>query len=128
LNPRGDGPFQVPEKINDNAYKLDLPSEYGNISATFNVVDLYSFDAGNISESRTNPSEEGENDRDATNPSRDPLNGIGGPMNKSKSKRMNQALQGLIIKINEKEIQHASVVAPNWVTFLQLDQDALSPT
>lgn len=49
-------------------------------------------------------------------------------MNKSKSKRMNQALQGLIIKINEKEIQHASEAAPNWVTFLQLDQDALSPT
>ena len=67
-------------------------------------------------------------DRDATNPSGDPLNGIGGPMNKSKSKRMNQALQGLIIKINEKEIQHASEVAPNWVTFLQLDQDALSLT
>ena len=41
---------------------------------------------------------------------------------------MNQALQGLIIKINEKEIQHASEAAPNWVTFLQFDQDALSPT
>uniref|UniRef100_A0A2N9F6W3 Uncharacterized protein n=1 Tax=Fagus sylvatica TaxID=28930 RepID=A0A2N9F6W3_FAGSY len=26
LHPRGDGPFQVLERINDNAYKLDLPS------------------------------------------------------------------------------------------------------
>ena len=39
LHPRGDGPFQVLERINDNAYKLDLPGEY-NISATFNVFDL----------------------------------------------------------------------------------------
>ncbi|XP_019435361.1 PREDICTED: uncharacterized protein LOC109341845, partial [Lupinus angustifolius] len=44
LQPRGDGPFQVLERINNNAYKLDLPSEYGNISATFNVADLTFFD------------------------------------------------------------------------------------
>ena len=43
LQPRGDGPFQVLEKINDNAYKIDLPSEY-NVSATFNVSDLSLFD------------------------------------------------------------------------------------
>ena len=35
FQPRRDGPSQVLEKINDNAYKLDLPREYGNISATF---------------------------------------------------------------------------------------------
>eukprot|EP00256_Glycine_max_P068574 XP_025983169.1 uncharacterized protein LOC113000711 [Glycine max] len=44
LQPRGDGPFQVLEKINDNAYKIDLPNEY-NVSATFNVSDLSLFDA-----------------------------------------------------------------------------------
>ena len=31
LNPRGDGPFQVLERINDNAYKIDLLGEY-NVS------------------------------------------------------------------------------------------------
>ena len=42
LLPRGDGPFQVLERINDNAYRLDLPGEY-NVSATFNVADFESF-------------------------------------------------------------------------------------
>ncbi|KAH9648161.1 WD REPEATS REGION domain-containing protein [Citrus sinensis] len=42
LLPKGDGPFQVVARINDNAYKLDLPGEY-NVSATFNVSDLYPF-------------------------------------------------------------------------------------
>ena len=40
---KGDGPFQVVARINDNAYKLDLPGEY-NVSATFNVFDLSPFD------------------------------------------------------------------------------------
>ena len=39
LQPRGNGPFQVLERINDNAYKIDLPGEY-NVSSTFNVSDL----------------------------------------------------------------------------------------
>ena len=60
LLPRGDGPFQVLEHINDNAYKIDLPGKYG-VSATFNFVDLSPFDVGDGWDSRTNPSQEGEN-------------------------------------------------------------------
>ena len=64
LLPRGDGPFQVLERINDNAYKLDLPGEY-NVSATFNVSDLSLFDVGD--DLRINPSQEEGNDESITN-------------------------------------------------------------
>ena len=56
---RGDGPFQVLERINDNAYKLDLSDEY-NVSATFNVIDLSPFDVGD--DLRTNSFQEEGND------------------------------------------------------------------
>jgi hypothetical protein len=59
LLPWGDGPFEVVERINDNAYKLDLPGEYG-VSGSFNVADLSPFDVGD--DLRANPSQEGEND------------------------------------------------------------------
>jgi len=39
LLPRSDGPFEVLEKINPNAYKVAFLGEYG-VSATFNVADL----------------------------------------------------------------------------------------
>nr|XP_027071864.1 uncharacterized protein LOC113696686 [Coffea arabica] len=61
LQPWGDGPFQVLEHINDNAYKLDLPGEYG-VSATFNVSDLAPFDADEAFDLRANPSQEEGND------------------------------------------------------------------
>jgi len=44
LSPRGGGPFQILERINNNAYKLDWPGQYG-VSATFNIFDLSPFDA-----------------------------------------------------------------------------------
>ena len=59
LMPRGDGPFQVLKRINDNAYKIDLPGEY-QVSATFNVSDLSPCDVG--SDSRKNPLEGGGDD------------------------------------------------------------------
>ena len=39
LMPHADGPFKVLEKINDNAYKLELPVDFG-VSPTFNIADL----------------------------------------------------------------------------------------
>ncbi|XP_057997280.1 uncharacterized protein LOC131176296 [Hevea brasiliensis] len=62
LHPRSDGPFQVLERINNNAYKIELPSDYG-VSNTFNVTDLTSF-LGSEMNSRTNSSQVGEDDED----------------------------------------------------------------
>jgi len=39
LMPCSDGPFEILGKIGPNAYKVDLPGEYG-VLATFNVADL----------------------------------------------------------------------------------------
>ena len=71
-------------------------------------------DVGNESYSTTNPFEEGGNDGGVTSPPNDHLHGIRGPMTRSKTKRMKQALQGLILKIKEKEDQCELRVAPNW--------------
>ena len=46
LMPRGDEPFQVLAKINDNTYKIDLSGK-NNVSNTFNVCDLSLYDADN---------------------------------------------------------------------------------
>jgi hypothetical protein len=39
LMPRAKGSFKIIEKINDNAYKLDLPPEFG-VSPTFKILDF----------------------------------------------------------------------------------------
>ncbi|KAL5570195.1 hypothetical protein UlMin_026770 [Ulmus minor] len=95
LQPRGDGPFQVLARINDNAYKLDLPGEY-NVSATFNVTDLSPFDVGD--DLRTNPFQEGGDDvsqvPQAT--SKEPLQLPVGPITRSRAKKFQQTLNGLI--------------------------------
>jgi hypothetical protein len=39
LMPRADGPFKILEKINENAYKLDLPTDF-EVSTTFNIANL----------------------------------------------------------------------------------------
>ncbi|XP_010266741.1 PREDICTED: uncharacterized protein LOC104604176 [Nelumbo nucifera] len=138
LQPRGDGHFQVLEKINDNAYKLDLPSNYGNVSATFNIADLSLFDVG---DSMMNPFEEGGINGDrgvgqmaqANIPkySQDPLQGIGCPMTRARKKMMKEALQGLIMEVHDKEtvleysktVLEVSKASPRIITYLYLQDD-----
>ena len=63
LNPRGDGPFKVLKRINDNAYVIDIPTSKYLVSNTFNVSDLspYHGDEENI-EPRTTISQGGGDD------------------------------------------------------------------
>jgi hypothetical protein len=61
LQPCGDGSFQVVERINNNAYKIDLSSEY-DVNATFNVAELTLFELG--LSLRSNPFEERDDDID----------------------------------------------------------------
>ena len=95
LHSRGDGPFQVLKRINDNAYKLDLLGEY-NISITFNVFDLSPFDVGD--DSRMNPFKEKGNDENQQ-AFKDALHVPVGPITKARSKKIKEALNGLIQEI-----------------------------
>jgi hypothetical protein len=80
--PRGDGHFQIIERINDNAYKVDLPGEYGVI-ATFNVVNLSLFDVGD--DSRLNHFE--KRGDDAIQAPKDPLEVLVGSVTMLRAKR-----------------------------------------
>jgi hypothetical protein len=62
--PHAAGPFKVLEKINDDAYRLELPTDFG-VSPMFNISDLRPY-LGKEDEmpSRTTPIQEGEDGED----------------------------------------------------------------
>nr|GEY65672.1 hypothetical protein [Tanacetum cinerariifolium] len=68
LKPRKDGPFHVIKKINDNGYKIETPGHY-NVSATFNVADLFPYtgDSDDEPDSWSSLFQEGEDDAFAVN-------------------------------------------------------------
>jgi hypothetical protein len=60
-------PFKILAKINDNAYKLELPPEFG-VSPTFNISDLHPyFREEDEMPSRTTSMQEGEDDENISN-------------------------------------------------------------
>ena len=93
LLPRGGGPFQVIKRINDNVYKLDLPSKY-DVSATFNVTDLSSSDVGD--NLKANPFQEEGNDGDQGTASKDLVQVPIGPVTRARAKKFKDVLNGLI--------------------------------
>jgi hypothetical protein len=105
LHPRGGGPFQVVEKINNNAYRIDLQGEH-HVSSTFNVCDLSPFDVGTLDvDSRSNPLYGGEDDVDldaqrlveVEDIEEDPKRTLGeGPLTRSKKKKMEALVHDLL--------------------------------
>ena len=98
LMPRADGPFKVLEKINDNAYKLDLPAEFG-VSPTFNIADLKPYlGEEDEFESRTPQMQEGEDDEDintndTSTPTRVP---VPGPITRARARHINHQVSSLL--------------------------------
>jgi hypothetical protein len=120
LMPRGDGPFRVLTKINDNAYKIDLPLSYG-VRNTFNVADLLPYTCEDTSESRMTPFQGEEDDtttplsntlrppRHTTStqvqPTSSPTQAFDGPITRSRAKKLQQELHALLyeFKLNTNE-------------------------
>ena len=61
LQPRADEPFKIIHKINGNAYKVELPSDYG-VSTTFNASHLSPYEDDEPLDLRTRPFQPREDD------------------------------------------------------------------
>ena len=98
LMPRADGPFRVLQRINENAYKLDLPVDF-RVSPIFNIADLkpYLGEEDEL-ESRTTQMQEGEDDEDintddASAPTPVP---IAGPLTRARARKINYQVSCLL--------------------------------
>ncbi|PKI72282.1 hypothetical protein CRG98_007356 [Punica granatum] len=84
---RAEGPFRFKEKVNDNAYKIELPDDY-SVSATFNVRDLSPyFEDEEYLDLRANPFEPGGDDV-PENAVQDEVRSSSGPVTRSMAKKL----------------------------------------
>jgi hypothetical protein len=98
LIPRADGPFKVLENINENAYKLDLPADFG-VSPILNIADLkpYLGEEDEL-ESRTTPMQEEEDDVDinTSDTSTPTHNQISGPITRARARQLNNQVSSFL--------------------------------
>jgi hypothetical protein len=94
---RAAGPFKILAKINDNAYKLELPPKFG-VSPTFNISYLrpYFREEDEVS-SRTTSMQEGEDDEDInTSATIIPSVDILGPITRSRAQQLNHQVTSFL--------------------------------
>lgn len=105
------GAMDLSRRINDNAYKLDLPGEF-NISATFNVANLSPFLTYYERDLRTNPSQEKGNDtgdceeQAVQASSFDLVKVLVGLVMRARAKKSKESLQTLVRAVQEQEGVH----------------------
>jgi hypothetical protein len=94
---RAAGPFKILAKINGNAYKLELPPEFG-VSPTFNISDLRPyFGEEDEMPSRTMSMQEGEDDEDInTLATIIPSVEILGPITRSQAQQLNHQVNSFL--------------------------------
>jgi hypothetical protein len=92
-----DGPFKILEKINDNAYKLDLPPEF-EVSPTFNISDLRPYlEEEDEVPSRTTSIQEGEDDEDITmSDTTIPSIELQGPITRSRAQQLRRQVNSFL--------------------------------
>jgi len=127
--PRVDGPFWILEKVNDNAYKVDLPGDY-NVSATFNMKDLTPYLADiDDTDLRTNHSQPEADDvhHGDYNPSRKTEPNLqedsNGPIIKMRAKQLQRALMsqiGMIEAASELKASNMFEIGSKVLICLQL--------
>jgi hypothetical protein len=86
LMPRAHGPFKVLEKVNENAYKLDLPADFG-VSPTFNIADLKPYVGEDNGED-----DEAINSIDTPTPTPTTL----GPMTRARARQLNHQVSSFL--------------------------------
>ena len=127
------GPFKMLEHINDNAYKLELPAEFGGVSPAFNIADLKPYFGEHDEEvSRTTSIQEGEDDEDistvdttvapaATHPHAPPP--LQGPLTRARARQLNYQVLSFLGTLPNV---HENMMLPKSDVFMLLRNDGPS--
>jgi hypothetical protein len=98
LMSRVDGPFKVLQRINENAYKLNLPTDFG-VSPIFNIADLKLYLGEEVDlESRMTQMQEREDDEDFnTNDASTPTPvHLAGPLTRARAHKLNHQVSSFL--------------------------------